>query len=247
MFFIKKKKIILDAFVSEGWIYNNNPIQSSSKFIPKWFKNSKPFYTDDGYIPKETLKQCPAISSLIMKGITLPLWTDYAFKYDHDNKEIKWGCGDTLDGYAEAETHDAIQWESFADKTRYFHFKIISPWLFRTKEDIDFYWDRSYFNQKLEVPYSTVPGIINYQRQTGTHINMFIDMHKLTKNEHGFYTFNIEAASPVAQLIPLSERNVEVKNHLVSKTEYRDIQNNYKKVFFTNNYKKIKKCPFHKG
>ena len=70
---------------------------------------------------------------------------------------------------------------------------------------------------------------------------MIVDLNRAKQG------FTIKATKPLVHLIPLTEKKVVVKNHIVSNQEYRQIQNKYKKVFFTNNYKKIKKCPFHKG
>lgn len=241
MFWIKDKTIVLDSFVTEEWVLNYNPIQKASRFIPQWYKEQDNYHKD-GLVDQETMKQCPAILSLLNTGFVIPLWSDFIFDINTEHKQIRWDFADKVDVIQEtAISHPVDQWKDYADPTKYFQLKLISPWLFKTKEDIKFYWSSSYFNNELSLPYSIMSAIVDFKYQSGTHVNMIIDLNRAKQG------FKIDATKPLVHLIPLTERKVEVKNHIVSTEEYRQIQNGYKKVFFTNNYKKIKKCPFHKG
>ena len=241
MFWIKDKTIVLDSFVTEEWILNYNPIQKASNFIPQWFKEQDNYFKN-GFKDMETMKQCPAILDLLNKGLVLPLWSDFSLNINQEQKEVHWEFADKIDAIINtAQTHPVEQWKDYANPDKYFQLKLISPWLFNTKEDIKFHWSSSYFNNELSLPYSIMSAIVDFKYQSGTHVNMIIDLNRAKQG------FTINATKPLVHLIPLTEKKVVVKNHIVSTEEYRQIQNKYKKVFFTNNYKKIKKCPFHKG
>lgn len=231
--------IVLDCFVNEEWVINYNPIQKSSNFIPQWYKDQNNFY-QSGLVEQETMKQCPAILSLLHTGFVMPLWSDFVCAVDTENERINWEFADKLDVMEQtAIPHNSMQWKEYASPDKYFQLKLVSPWLFQTKEDIKFHWSSSYFNNELFLPYTIMSGIIDFKYQHGTHVNMMIDVNRAKEG------FRINATKPLVHLIPLTDKKVEVKNHIVSTEEYKRIQNKNKSVFFTNNYKKKKKCPIH--
>lgn len=99
-----------------------------------------------------------------------------------------------------------------------------------------------YWNHRPIENFVIPPGIVNYKYQHTTHINMFLSLKEKK-------TFSLNAGDPMVYLLPLSEKEIVLKHHLVSMNEF----NNYfrTKISFLNSYRKraniIKskgKCPF---
>ena len=90
-----------------------------------------------------------------------------------------------------------------------------------------------------------VNGVLDFKYQPSLNVNAFIPK--------GEYEYFIPAGKPLAHLIPLTEKNIEIKYHKVSKNE---IISNFDTLFFTKTaiYQKRKhfmqknekkgRCPF---
>ena len=90
-----------------------------------------------------------------------------------------------------------------------------------------------------------LPGVLNYKYQSSTNINTIW----LRQNQPVVYT--IDHNQPIAHLIPLTQRKVELKLHLVSDVEYNNLIRKNTIGVFTGKYAALKKvtkergCPFH--
>jgi hypothetical protein len=93
------------------------------------------------------------------------------------------------------------------------------------------------------------PGINGYKFQTGTNINMFARSAEVGQSKK----ILIESGKPMVNIVPMSERKLKIKTHLVDEFEFNKIDSKNIAVKFNNLYnsrKKIvqsqeKKCPFH--
>jgi hypothetical protein len=242
MFFFKRNKIIVDAFVTDKRYINLSPIEQASKHWPEWFKNASNNYVDSK-IKQTTLKQCNGILDLYKNSFIMPLWTD--FNINAQNGQLSYYAADQITSIT---PHPEEQWKIYADPQQYKHIKIDSPWLLKTKEAINWVVQKPFWNFKLQEPFIIPEGILNFKYQSGTNINMFINMEK---NFETILKFN----SPILQLIPLTEKEVEFKYHEVSIDEW--IKYKLPKFSFSLNYNKYKKliddqeskkkCPFGFG
>jgi len=242
MFFFKRNKIIVDAFVTDEKYINLSPIERASKHWPEWFKNTPNSY-GHGVIKESTIKQCSGIIDLYKNSFIMPLWTEFIISAENGN----------LTSYpADRETpvspHPEDQWKTYADPKQYKHIKLNSPWLLKTKEAINWVVQKPFWNFKLQEPFFIPEGILNFKYQSGTNINMFVDMEK---NFETILKFN----TPILQFIPLTEKEVEFKYHVVSVDKWNKIK--IPQIAFSLNYNKYKKliddqeskkkCPFGFG
>jgi hypothetical protein len=244
MFFFKKKKIVVDAFTHAAYIHDYFKIKKAIDSAPDWWKKlPKQFMAKNEHeleYPVSTLKRCDGFLELYKSGFVFPLWSDLII-----------------------ETYESNQWKyQFADNSTPFqihgleemgntfnhvnHGKILSPWVFKEKIGVKFYWAEPMWNNMLRnYDVRVLPGVVNYKYQHSTHINIF-----LPKKAQRIELF---AGDPMVHIIPLSESDVEIRTHLVSHEEQARLLNDDVKFAFTGKYKKkvklmdqANKCPFHK-
>jgi hypothetical protein len=236
-FFIKKSKIIVDIFTSDFMIHKAFPIKKINEFYPQWLKNTAKEYKV-GIAPMPTIRTCEALLQNFKTGLIIPMWSDFTFKSTEDKFEYKFA-----NRTSKAESHSSSQWDKFADPKIFNHLKLESPYLLKTKENIFWNFTYPFWNNGIQINYFLTPGIINYKYQHNTHINMFF---------HSKSEFSIEANSPLVHLIPLTERDIIIKNHLIDENELNKIKLATAYPTFKNQYAnflktKTKECPFGFG
>lgn len=242
-FFIRRPKIILDCFTYLDYVYQHSPIEQAAENIPSWFKTANTVYNQKNFGPTATMKKCPAIVKTMTSGLYMPLWADVRFEISSSRtenntikKELKWSFADKKTSIS---PHPEEQWKMFTQEDKLFHLKIDSVWNFKTKEDIYFYWTQPFYHKQSE--YIIVPGIDSYTTSHNTSINGFINLEKDRE-------FIISQGTPIVHIIPLTDKRIELKHHLVSQQEYDNMQ--VMPFTFLDYYKKLKKpklkCPFHK-
>ena len=234
-FLFKKPSIVVDCFVSDKNILDFSPIEKSNKFIPNWWSQTQLTIPNNQGHPQTTIRGCAGIIEHYKQGFMMPMWSDLSVIVE--NKGYRWQFSDYK---TTAYTHPSNQWETFADKEKYGHLKITSPYFLKTKKDINWLCIEPFWNNQLNNDYFVTPGTLNFKYQHTTNINMMIPLHDRN--------FIIKHGHPMLHLIPLSEYNVELKHHLVSEEEMRKL--NVPLISFTNSYFKRKsitdkKCPFH--
>lgn len=244
-FFSKRKKIVVDCFTYDQKTFTYFPIEHMYKFFPDWWKNTNPYYTSkDDIVECElpTIKKCNGIIDLYKTGFTLPLWSDLKIETTSDGTYAY----RFVTGSSEIVEHPKSQYPTIYD--RYIHMKINSPWLFGEKSGIKFIINSpkwNHLNNDLNF-IDILPGCMDFKYQPATNINIF-----LPKADNKFL---LPHNTPLFHIIPLTENDIEIKNHLISKTEWEDKQelmgahvsfNNIK----NNRIKLLKskeksKCPF---
>lgn len=235
-FFIKKSKIIVDSFTCNKWAYESFPIKKSNEFYPEWLKNTPKEYIS-GVAPSPTIKTCEALLQNFKTGLIIPMWSDFKFKANENGYEYKFA-----DQKSTLNSHESKQWDKFVDPKTFNHIKLISPLLLKTKENINWNFTYPFWNSGIQLNYFFPPGILNFKYQHATNINLFI---------HSKSDFFIKAGDPIVHLIPLTEKNIKICNHLIDENEYFKIKDCFYPSF-TNRYIntvkiKTKKCPFGFG
>lgn len=245
MFFFKPKVIHLDCFTSNTSAYELFPIDYSHKFYPDWWKKLPKKIESEkstkGFIL--TMKSCIGFTEFYQNSITIPLWTDLLIKTDQEKGYYDHFLSDnqTILGL-----HLPEQMQGLFDTNKHIHIKIISPWVFKCKEDIRFTWTQPTWNfnpiDQILIP----PAIIDYKYQNGTNINFFLSP-KTAKQDT-----LLECGQPLVNISPMSERKIKIHNHLVTPEEMDKISWINKQISFFGTYnkrrnilnKKDSKCPF---
>ena len=212
MFWFKRKKIIVDAFVTQEKFITYSPIDKAAKFFPQWFKDTPSTY-NTGLFETSTIKQCDGVLNMYRNSFIIPLWTDLALSAENGRLQYVPADG----GETPISSHESEQWKTFVSPTEYCHLKLDSPWHLKTKENINWIFQQPFWNSTPLDPVILTPGMINYKYQSATNINMLINVKKNFKK---VIPFN----EPIIQIIPLTEKEVQIKHHVVSFVEWSNLK-----------------------
>jgi hypothetical protein len=176
----------------------------------------------------------------LQTGAMVPLWCDLALKIKDKNYE--WQFSDFM---TKGDLHSSKQWDMYANPTDYGHLKIESPWYINCKSDTKFYWTTPFWNHAIDTPYHIMPGVLEFKYNHVININMMINLQK-------DFMHTIKAYTPMAHIIPISDKELVIKHHLVSREEFSNLSENIT-FSFTNKYqihknnidKQESKCPFN--
>lgn len=250
-FFFRKPKIVVDCFTPYKSVYDLYKIRPAMQFFPEEISKIKSYQevtnTQLGITTKSsTVKRCVGLRELYSSGFVIPMWTDIIVNpLGFTNKQSALASITSPFVYGK---HPDYQLPSGLYEEYHFS-KFDSPWHLKEKLGIKFSWisptwNLSKFSKNVIIP----PGVISFDIQSGTNLNILF----YKKCEQ----FIIEAGTPIAQLIPQSEKTIELKYHLVGEQEWMNVgmppefnsilPNRYMR------YKKLmndtpKKCPFGFG
>jgi len=249
-FWFKSKPIVIDCFTSHAGIHDYFPIVNSVKKLPDWWKDfpSKRTYTNEHGIEMtaSTIKRCDGILEYYKQGFMIPMWCDLKIKTTQ-NGDWAWrySTGNYVEELVGIESHPRDEYGSMFDD--FIHMKLISPWILREKSGVQFYWAQPFWNQieQIKSDLHIVPAVVEFKHQSATHINFF-----LSKKES---TLTLNAGLPLVHVTPLTDRKIDVRNHLVSSEEYKQLRKQNYMFSFMGKHKKVKKimsdkkCPFGFG
>ena len=239
-----QKPIILDCYTCDSSAFNTSKIQPATKFLPDWWKQIPKYNSEPGSLAiYPTMKGCSGFTDLFKTGFILPLWSDVAIEVGAIGTEYyRYQFSDKV---SSAVSHAPDQRGSAYPVTNYLHLKLISPWLLSCDEPINFMFTDPVWTRDDPTQFTTLPGILEFVYQKGTNINL------LFKRPPETIVQTLHFGQPLAQLVPLTERRVELKHHLISDAEYRSLKNIGTNVTFLGKYRANKQsikangCPFH--
>jgi hypothetical protein len=240
-FIFKRKSIVIDAFTNVTGVYEYFPIQPANKFMPNWWKSipqSLDLPNKVGISVKTpTLKTCSGFIDLYQQGFIMPLWADlifetkasgeYAFQFSNPESNMN--------------SHMSLQFGNALNNI--IHLKIISPWYLNEKTGIKFLlfqpmWNHIKEHREFIIP----PGVVDFKNQVVSNINMFVPAINSR--------YEVKNNTPLMHIIPLTDKKVTIKHHLVDDKEFNRIHDRveYHSTFvgkMLNNKKLktgIKKC-----
>jgi hypothetical protein len=209
----KKDKITLHCYTTDKMVYENAPIQKGHRFFPDWWKKTPKINGENA-----TIKNCKAIQEYYKNGIIIPSYfqgelTIHAANDPH-NRTFSYTQSYTdndFDG-----SHFPPQYPTIADS--YLNFKILTPWRFRIDEDIQFTWTYPEYNfLKSPKPNCTLmPAVMFFHYQSEVNINYF-----LKYEEDRETVINFEPLEPLVIMHPITDKKIEIENHLVSQEDLR--------------------------
>jgi hypothetical protein len=159
-----------------------------------------------------TLKQCTGINELYKHGAIIPMWLDFIAQ-PREAMQNKSAIGDTasLMDFNLLTWHPKVQYPGLLEN--YIHVKFFGRWNVVEKTGIKFIWMGATYNlNNQNENFMVPPAITFFDTQIQTNLNIFI------KNDVN--NFSIHAGTPIVQIIPLTEKKVDYKCHLVSEKEY---------------------------
>jgi hypothetical protein len=249
----RSKKLIIKAYTFKSATYEYFTVAKSHHFYPEWWKKLPTFHEELRgalNVKAPTMKTCAGIIEIYKKGIILPLWSDLQFRVAENNQ---WAAAFSDHNTNQPTSHPRYQiGENNAEFNNCIHIKIDAPWLFIdvNKTGIPFlqqgcFWNNISTQRLLHI----CPGVLNYKFQHSVNINAFLSSN--TPEE-----FVIPANTPIMQMIPLSEKELELQVELISYEDFNKINDKHAATCFHNKYERLKKiamqkesqskCPFSK-
>jgi hypothetical protein len=246
MFWFKRNKVYVDCFINNRTVYDLFKIDYTSKFIPDGWKSS-PSHVDmkvhsdprsklTAELP--TLKRCVALTNLFGTGFVIPAWTDFKVEMMADGKFYKSDPQNNLN----IDNHPRFMyWKDLYED--YGHIKIYSPWLIRETTGIKFTWNQFDWDHTDRLDkFHILSGVLDFKAQYGSHINAFVKENTL---------LDFKAGEPLVHVVPITEKELVLKCHLVDDVEYKKIyMTYYNRSMYSGNHRalynleKEKKCPF---
>lgn len=234
--------IYLDCYTSNPNAYKAARISSASNYLPPWWKRllpavDRPMREDVPNFnhPAPTMRGCVGFIDLFKKSFCMPMWSDLVVHVEPAMEEgYAWKFADN---FSSLSHHGAFQRGDFMPPEHFQHIKLDSPWNLHCDEGINFlffdpFWPSYEGEETIIIP----PGVLNFKHQMGTNVNMFI--RKLPDQARNV---EIKFNTPFVFLMPLTERKVILRHHLVSK-EYLRMQVDRPQPAFRSSYLKAKKA-----
>jgi len=250
MFWFKPVEITVDCFTDNPMLYNNYMIDKASKFFPEEIKqmpnyvqlkqNHNPISELMQDMP--TIRRCVGVKDLFSHGYILPAWSDIKIEVTEQGNLFYTDSVSGVSGNLTLQQHDRIQYGSGIYKDRV-HIKLLCPWYLTEKTGVKFTWNQcTYHNTERHANYHALSGILDFKAQHNTHVNIFVKKGT---------TLTVNAGDPLIQLIPLTDRDVELRHHEIDANEYEKISKEFTQKSMWGgqhralyNQKEESRCPF---
>lgn len=212
-FSFKRKKIVVDTFTNNSTAYEMFKIRRSTSFLPDWWKvmpMAKAFTLENKFVMDTNMRHRTGMIDIYRLGFTLPMWTEARIVVDP--KGEVGGMWQFADHAAEAGQHSAQQRGTFLPETEYMHLKLNPPWRLKTKESLVWLMFQPTYSYKAPDQAMVLPGTIDFQWGHEPNVQM---MFRRLEGRHNLVT--ISPGEPLATLMPLTDKEVELRYHLVDR------------------------------
>jgi hypothetical protein len=241
MFIFKKGSVNVDLFTDHPAFFDHARPMKAAHFIPKWWKKlpSKAPIPEGSLTPKRTMKTCAGFLDLYSSGFIQPLWCDLNIRVTPEGNYAY----QFSDEISKAEMHSEYQFEGSPFVNTYTHLKLVSPWVAKSKSESKWLFTNPFWNDfglhDIYVPqgitrFNTVPVPLN--------VNLFFRRPE-TDVVHA-----LPFGLPLVHILPLTDKKITLKHHLVSSTELFNLK--YKSavsLFFSDRFRKASAlCPHAK-
>lgn len=206
-FFHRTPTIHLDCFTFLAHANELTPIVPATKAIPDWWKalpkGEVEFKPKQDPREKLNMRSCAGFLDFYKKGVVLESWADFNLTVASGSLGVFYSTGEQV--AAHSRTQRGL---GFKD---YCHAKLPSPWHFKEKSGVQFLFMGAEW--ALEgFTFRVMPGIVTFDLNYSTNVNMLIPI--------GSPDQTIKMGQALAHIIPLSEKRLVTKTHLVSPLEY---------------------------
>lgn len=243
--FNKRNKIVVDCFTYDRSAYELTPITHSYKAMPDWWKELENYGIGTSIksnSDEKNMRKCYGFTELYKKSFKLECWTDINLKVLPNNEGYRYYIASNLI----PEDHPRRQYGSLYEN--HYHMKLISPWRIHEKTGIKFVFNPATWELDKLRNVTILPGMVEFEMNLETNVNMF-----LKKPDKDAYEMTINLGQPLVQIIPVTEKNVELKLHLIDLVEFEKMNSVFRsfrghrevlRLKKRNEDRKVKKCPF---
>lgn len=245
MFWNKRSKLHVDVFTHLPDVYKNSSIIPAKKVMPKWLKDlpSTNSLDLDTLTYPTNMKGCVGVTNALKEGLIIPLWSDLILDIPEEGRlDYRWNLSDPL---VDASAHHESERGKYAEATKYAHVKLHSPWAITTKESVKWVWQQPIWHHTDPAEILIPNAVLDYSTLADTNVNL------LVRRQHERKQIFVGANTPLVQLIPMTDREVVIHDHLVTNEEWlRILRSNSSASTFRNKHAfanlSNSKCPFHK-
>jgi hypothetical protein len=253
MFWIKPSEITVDCFTSNPMVYNNYRIDKASKFFPDEIKqmpnyiNLRKSHNPESKLMEDipTIRLCTGIKDLFTHGYILPSWVDFTIEVTKDGVLSHKDNLTPVDNNDLYHHHNRMQYGSglYTDRI---HVKLMPPWHLAEKTGIKFTWNMcDWHRTDTADDIRILSGVLDFKYQHQVNVNAFLRRDSM---------ISYSAGDPLVHLIPITDKKVVFKYHLVDLYEYNSMTRNTMIETSYHNHRKLKahdvvekKCPFGFG
>lgn len=245
LFIFKRRKIVLDLFTCRQLVFDTSKPKNAAQFYPEWWKQlprSVKLDAEDMF-DTATMRRCMGMVDQFRYGFIVPLWSDLAVELAPVGfTGVKAQFSDRV---STLSSHPQAMRGAYLPDTKFAHLKLEAPWVAKCKEDVKFTWQQPTWNMPNPEQYIVLPGVIDYKYQYSMNTNvMFVRGHEERR-------IDLRLGQPMAHVCPISEREVDLRYHMVGGEEFgRMMQGD--KISNLDNYRVYRrlreaeeKCPFH--
>ena len=205
------RPVVLDFYTTNRACMDYMRPNKGIKFYPDWWK-ALPGEVEQHGRPASTMKRCVGFQDLYRNSLVVPMWTDTSLVVTEPEREgIAWQFPSSD---FSAGVHSSHQRGDYLPSDKYQHIKLNSPWHVVCKEDVRFAFVQAVWNFDEPEKFLIPSGVLNFKYQNAIHINLMLP--RTDKEE----PLMLKAGQPMFHLIPLTERSVEYRFHLVTQAEY---------------------------
>lgn len=210
MFFHRTPTINLDCFTALHNVNELTPIVPAVQAVPDWWKSMKRTTVQYDYrnkfnpTAKLNMKSCSGFLELYKRGVIMESWADFNFTMEHNGLGYFYSTG-------EAPVTHPINQRGNAFKN-YHHLKLASPWHFREKTGVPFFFGPATWSLE-DCPIVVVPGVMSFDVNHSTNVNIMLP--------NGMKPHTIKMGTALVHMIPLTDKRLNVKTHVVSYDEFQ--------------------------
>lgn len=247
IFIFKKRKLVLDLFTQRQMIFDAAKPKLAPQFYPDWWKELKTeLQMGDELFPTATMRRCMGFVDHYKHGFVIPMWSDFRIELGPiGDPFFRAQCSDNTTSLGE---HPAALRGAYLPNSHYQHLKMYTPWAAKCKEDVYWKWEQPTWSYRNPNKIILLPGTIEYKYQYSMNANLMF------AREAEKTLIEIPFQQPLVHVTPLTERDLELRYHMVEGSEYDRLMQG-EKLSNINRYRAYRrvreseesKCPFGFG
>jgi hypothetical protein len=241
----RKKPLVLNLYTDNAQAFEMAQWQRSATVKPEWWKklpNPNEIPVDELNLLSTSMKGCAGFNRLYSNSFLVPMWSDVLLEFDGTEGNADNWKYQFADMRSSADVHTPDMRGDYLPHDQWQHFKLKSPWIAHCDQDLEFLFTNAGYSQNDPSKFFVPNGVVNYRDQVGTDVNIML------KRDTGSKKVLIETSEIMAMLVPLTDRKVTLKHHLVTSEEVKRIGDMANpKTSFVMSYYKAKKCPFRQS
>ena len=194
--------------------------------MPTWTQSCPRSSSHKDPLSTQTLTKCMGLHTYFQKGFVLPMWSDvsitigprgtseYTYQYADQKSCIHAHSPDQMNNYYPADEYQLL--------------KFISPWCIVPSESVDCLYSQPQWNSKEYEDLHVLGGVVDPFYMPEINVNAVIKRGDDEKN------LLLKFGASLMHIMPITERKVILRNHLVSSEDYYNLKHTmYGQTFYS--------------